>query len=191
MLLLIHNPYTHFQRISTGDLTQVFSIFLIYYILITITSSWKFDPNVCCTVPLDIPEESLSLGHIEPSRDPERFSPQHMVDQSDSEVCRALRTQSVGPHSASPPTPAVQFSSRLTELDAQLAALQNIADCLEKDFSNSRMVLKHVIIDPTLIIMTCNYLSINAEKYMYYIVLCVAGEHHWKSCSWCEDYHGS
>ncbi|XP_034064419.1 ciliogenesis and planar polarity effector 1 isoform X2 [Gymnodraco acuticeps] len=110
------------------------------------------DPQPLYTLPedfnwrshTDIPEESLSLGHIEPSRDPERFSPQHMVDQSDSEICRALRTQSVGPHSASPPTPAVQFSSRLSELDAQLAALQNIADCLEKDFSNSRMLVNTI-----------------------------------------------
>ncbi|KAF3849101.1 hypothetical protein F7725_015598 [Dissostichus mawsoni] len=82
------------------------------------------DPQPLYTLPedfnwrshTDIPEESLSLGHIEPSRDPERFSPQNMVDQSDSEICRAIRTQRVGPHSASPPPPAVQFSSRLSEL---------------------------------------------------------------------------
>ncbi|KAK5852080.1 hypothetical protein PBY51_023582 [Eleginops maclovinus] len=88
-----------------------------------------------------IPEESPSLGHIEPSRDPERFSPQGLVDRSDSEICRAIRTQSI---SSSSPPPAVQFSSRLSELDAQLAALQNIADCLEKDFSNSRMLVNTI-----------------------------------------------
>lgn len=93
---------------------------------------------------LDIPEESLS--HIEPNRDPERIPSQDLVDPSDSEICQAIKTQSVGPHSASTTPPTVWFSSRLSELDAQLAALQNIADYLEMDFSNSRTVHEHVIL---------------------------------------------
>ncbi|KAG8010705.1 hypothetical protein GBF38_009878 [Nibea albiflora] len=89
----------------------------------------------------DVPEESLSLSHIEPSLVPERITPQDLVDPSDSEICQAIKTQSVGPHSASATPPTVWFTSRLSELDTQLAALQNIADCLEKDFSNSRMLV--------------------------------------------------
>lgn len=92
----------------------------------------------------DVPEESPSLSHIEPNMDPKRITPQDLVDPSDSEICRAIKTQSVGPHSASTTPPTVWFSSRLSELDTQLAALQNIADCLEKDFSNSRLVHNHV-----------------------------------------------
>uniref|UniRef100_A0A3B5A294 Ciliogenesis and planar polarity effector 1 n=1 Tax=Stegastes partitus TaxID=144197 RepID=A0A3B5A294_9TELE len=95
---------------------------------------------------LDIPEESPSLSHIEPSRVSERIAPQDtgIVDPSDSQICQAIKKQSVAPRGASSSTPTVWFSSRLSELDAQLAALQNIADHLENDFSNSRMVHKHV-----------------------------------------------
>ncbi|XP_027137955.1 ciliogenesis and planar polarity effector 1 isoform X4 [Larimichthys crocea] len=92
----------------------------------------------------DVPEESSSLSHIEPNMDPKRITPQDLVDPSDSEICQAIKTQSVGPHSASTTPPTVWFSSRLSELDTQLAALQNIADCLEKDFSNSRLLVNTI-----------------------------------------------
>lgn len=94
---------------------------------------------------LDIPEESPSLRHIDHDRDPERITPQEAEDPSVSEICQAIKTQIVGRHGASSTPPTVWFSSRLSELDAQLAALQNIADCLEMDFSKSRMVHKHVV----------------------------------------------
>ncbi len=76
--------------------------------------------------------------------DPERVTRQDSTDPSGSEIFRAIKTQSVGPRSPSSTLPAVWFHSRLSELDAQLAALQNIADYLEMDFSNSRMVDKPV-----------------------------------------------
>ncbi|XP_078126837.1 ciliogenesis and planar polarity effector 1 isoform X7 [Sander vitreus] len=112
------------------------------------------DPQPVVTIPedlhwrshTDIPEESPSLSHIELTRDPERITPQDMDRYpSHSEICQAIKTQSVGPHSASSSTPpTVWFSSRLSELDAQLAALQNIADYLEMDFSNSRMLVNTI-----------------------------------------------
>lgn len=43
------------------------------------------------------------------------------------------------PRPSSEPSPA-WFSSHLTEMDAQLAAIQKIADSLENDFSNTKMV---------------------------------------------------
>ncbi|XP_022617819.1 protein JBTS17 [Seriola dumerili] len=92
----------------------------------------------------EIPEDTPLLSHIEPSTYPERITPQDMADPSDSEICQAIRTQSVGPHRASSSPPAVWFSSRLSEMDAQLAALQNIADHLEMDFSNSRMLVNTI-----------------------------------------------
>ncbi|XP_051794635.1 ciliogenesis and planar polarity effector 1 isoform X2 [Acanthochromis polyacanthus] len=113
------------------------------------------DPQPSVTIPQDlltpkthpdIPEEFPSLSHIEPSRVSERIAPQDsvMIDPSDSEVCQAIKTQSLAPRGASSSPPTVWFSSRLTELDTQLAALQNIADHLEKDFSNSRMLVNDI-----------------------------------------------
>ncbi|XP_070707145.1 ciliogenesis and planar polarity effector 1 [Pempheris klunzingeri] len=109
------------------------------------------DPQPLVTIPddllkptthTDIPEESQSLSRIEPNLDPGRITPR--VDPSDSEICEATKNQSVGPHGASSTPPTVWFSSRLSELDAQLAALQNIADYLERDFSNSRMLVNTI-----------------------------------------------
>ena len=85
--------------------------------------------------------------------DPQRITPQDLVDPSDSEICRAIKSQSAAPPSASSAPPTVWFSSRLSELDAQLAALQNIADYLEMDFSNSRMVYQHFVFVFILIIL--------------------------------------
>ncbi|XP_034403492.1 ciliogenesis and planar polarity effector 1 [Cyclopterus lumpus] len=109
------------------------------------------DPPPVVTIPedldwrshTDIPEESPSFSHIEHNRDPGRILQQEMGELSDSEICRAIKTQSVAPHRASTP-PTVWFSSRLSELDAQLAALQNIADYLEMDFSNTRMLVNTI-----------------------------------------------
>ncbi|XP_056287984.1 ciliogenesis and planar polarity effector 1 isoform X2 [Pseudoliparis swirei] len=109
------------------------------------------DPPPVVTIPedldwrshTDIPEESPSFSHIQRNSDPERIIQREMGELPDSEICRAIKTQSVAPRSASTP-PTVWFSSRLSELDAQLAALQNIADELEMDFSNSRMLVNTI-----------------------------------------------
>ncbi|XP_028274109.1 ciliogenesis and planar polarity effector 1 isoform X3 [Parambassis ranga] len=76
----------------------------------------------------------------------ERNTPCHSVavDQSDYEICRAIKNQSVVPQRDSSSLPTVWFSSRLSDLDVQLAALQKIADDLEKDFSNSRMLVNTI-----------------------------------------------
>lgn len=100
--------------------------------------------NTLALCTLDVPEESPYLSHIEPNMDPKRITQQDLVDPSDSEIFQAIKAASVGPHSTSTTPPTVWFSSRLSELDTQLAALQNIADYMEKDFSNSRMVHNHV-----------------------------------------------
>ena len=42
--------------------------------------------------------------------------------------------------SSLPVPPIVQASARLSEMDAQLAALQRIADHMEMEFANSRLV---------------------------------------------------
>lgn len=89
---------------------------------------------------LDIRQESLVLSHTEPSRDVERVTLEDPEAPSDYEICRAVKTAIDHPQEVSSKRPTVLFSSRLSEMDAQLAALQNIADSLETDFSNSRMV---------------------------------------------------
>ncbi|KAG7224027.1 hypothetical protein INR49_015284 [Caranx melampygus] len=92
----------------------------------------------------DIPVDTPLVGHIEPSTVPERITPQNFADPSDSEICRAIRMQSVGLPGVSSSPPTAWFSSRLSEMDAQLAALQKIADHLEMDFSNSRMLVNTI-----------------------------------------------
>lgn len=170
LLLLNHNPSSQLLSISTGDRTQVFICLYAVISLYCIQSDQYNFQNICCTVlSIDIPEEPPSLIHIEPIRHPERITPQHMVNPSDSEICRAIKTQSVGSQSASSSSPpTVWFSSRLSEMDAQLAALQNIADHLEMDFSNSRMVHKHSIFILLILLMTQVYkLSLNAGSNIY------------------------
>ncbi|XP_068609265.1 ciliogenesis and planar polarity effector 1 [Brachionichthys hirsutus] len=88
--------------------------------------------------------ELPSLNHAQPGLDRERITPQDMEDPFDPEVCCAIKTQGIGPRRASSTPPAVWFSSRLSELDVQLAALQNIADYLERDFSSSRMLVNTI-----------------------------------------------
>uniref|UniRef100_G3PXJ2 Uncharacterized protein n=3 Tax=Gasterosteus aculeatus TaxID=69293 RepID=G3PXJ2_GASAC len=92
----------------------------------------------------DIPEESPSLGDIEPNGYQQGVIQQETVERYDSEIFRAIKTQSVGPQRASSTPPTVWFSSRMLELDAQLAALQDIADNLEMDFSKSRMLVNTI-----------------------------------------------
>ncbi|XP_074546537.1 ciliogenesis and planar polarity effector 1 isoform X2 [Halichoeres trimaculatus] len=111
------------------------------------------DPKPSVTVPGDIlnttthsgiVEESPSCSHIELRKEPENITVTDMEDPSDSEICQAIKTQSIQPQSSSATPPTVWFSSRLSDLDAQLAALQKIADCLEMDFSNTRMLVNTI-----------------------------------------------
>ncbi|CAB1447747.1 unnamed protein product [Pleuronectes platessa] len=89
----------------------------------------------------DTPEDFQLHSH---ESNPEGVTLEDMADPSDSQICQAIRTLSVGPHRASFSSPAVVFSSRLSELDAQVASLQRIADNLEMDFCNSRMLVKTI-----------------------------------------------
>lgn len=89
---------------------------------------------------LDSWQEFPSLSRTEPSRDAGRITFEEPEAPSDYEICRAVKTAIARPQEVSSKRPTVLFSSRLSEMDAQLAALQNIADSLETDFSNSRMV---------------------------------------------------
>ncbi|KAI3362297.1 hypothetical protein L3Q82_012605 [Scortum barcoo] len=123
------------------------------HVLATSVISSAAEPQPPVTIPedllnptthTDMAEESPPFRYIEPSRSPDRIPPEDLVDPSDSEICQAIKRQSLGPHSASTTPPTVWFSSRLSELDAQLAALQNIADYLEMDFSNSRMLVNTI-----------------------------------------------
>lgn len=142
------NPLLQFKRIRQNpQFPQV--VLHIYLKDFTVTS-------LCCSsicrmlqsffyIP-DIPVASPSFSYGRPSGDTERIIPQDHVTEapSDSELCRAIKGQSTD-ETPSPP-PAVQFSSRLSELDAQLAALQNIADNLETDFLHSRTVHQRVLL---------------------------------------------
>lgn len=132
---------------------------------------------VMCT--LDVPEESPSLSHVEPNREAERIAAFDSIeDPFDFEICRAIKTQVIGPHAASSISPAVQFSSRLSELNTQLAALENIADCLERDFSNSRMVNKNILLLFILIVllMTSKFTNGPVICHSLFVLLCL--------CSW-------
>ncbi|XP_061589161.1 ciliogenesis and planar polarity effector 1 [Cololabis saira] len=143
-----HAPTLHPSSPSSAEL-HVFASSVIQ-------SSAATKPQPSVTVPenlqkpttrQDIPEESPSFSHYRHSfRVSESFTLEEdvIVDPSDSAICRAISTQSsVTPRASSSP-PTVWLSSRLSELDAQLAALQNIADHLEMDFSNSRMLVNRV-----------------------------------------------
>ncbi|KAF3702035.1 Protein JBTS17 [Channa argus] len=92
----------------------------------------------------DIPETSQPLSQIEANGEPERVTPQGMDEIADSGIYQAIKGESGGPHKASSTVSTAWFSSRLSELDAQLAGLQNIADYLEMDFSNSKMLVNTI-----------------------------------------------
>ncbi|CAG5867458.1 unnamed protein product [Menidia menidia] len=98
------------------------------------------------TPPTDYLEESPSFSPREPRRVSEGniVEDNVIVDPSDSLICRAIKSQRGLPSTASSLLPAVVFSSRLSELDAQMAAVQNIADRLEMDFLNSGLPLNTV-----------------------------------------------
>ncbi|XP_023193921.1 protein JBTS17 isoform X1 [Xiphophorus maculatus] len=94
----------------------------------------------------EVLEVSLSFSSSQPARVAERIILQDdaLEDSSASEICRVIKAQSLVPDRA-PSAPATAwFSSRLSDMDSQLAALQNIADNLEKDFSNSRMLVNTI-----------------------------------------------
>lgn len=71
-------------------------------------------------------------AHPEPSGDPVTRS----LLQERRAPGRALETHRGAPSRA----PVIQVSARLSEMDAQLAALQNIADHMEREFANTRLV---------------------------------------------------
>ncbi|XP_056875211.1 ciliogenesis and planar polarity effector 1 isoform X3 [Takifugu flavidus] len=85
-----------------------------------------------------VADESPSLSHIETNGDAEKVA----AEEVKSELCRAINSQMVAPPRASSNPSTAWFSSHLTEMDAQLAAVQRIADSLEKDFSNTKMLVK-------------------------------------------------
>ncbi|XP_060931057.1 ciliogenesis and planar polarity effector 1 [Limanda limanda] len=108
------------------------------------------DPQPSFTIPYnllkptthpDTPEDSHLHSH---ESNPEGVTLEDMADPFDSQICQAIKNTRVGPHRASFSSPTVVFSSRLTELDAQVASLQRIADNLEMDFSNSRMLVNTI-----------------------------------------------
>lgn len=76
-------------------------------------------------------------------REPEKVSPHYSEDSTDSELSTPVRTPRLDePRNHPSEIAAVWFSSHLSKLDSQLAALQNIADCLEKDLPQSRIPKK-------------------------------------------------
>lgn len=83
-----------------------------------------------------VADESPSLSHIETNGHVEKVA----AEEVKSELCRAINSQMFVPPRASSNPSTAWFSSHLTEMDAQLAAVQRIADSLEKDFSNTKMV---------------------------------------------------
>ncbi|XP_054613801.1 ciliogenesis and planar polarity effector 1 isoform X2 [Dunckerocampus dactyliophorus] len=79
-------------------------------------------------------EDSASVSFTEP----DRVTPHYTEDSPDPELYKAINTPLPDrPRSPLLKNPTVWFSSRLSELDSQLAALQNIADCLENDLPES------------------------------------------------------
>lgn len=75
---------------------------------------------------------SLPPAHPEPSGDPVTRS----LLQERRAPSRSLETHRGAPSRA----PVIQVAARLSEMDAQLAALQNIADHMEREFANTRLV---------------------------------------------------
>lgn len=139
-LLLNHNPQSQFKSIPQNPpIPQVSQLYLDAAPVLAQSVCYKYFFHA-----LDIPVESPSFSHTEPSRVSERIILLNnvMLDSSDSEII-TIKAQRPDKKPSSPPT--VQFAC-LSQLDAQLAALQNIADNLEMEFSNSRMVHRHVLI---------------------------------------------
>ncbi|KAF7666285.1 hypothetical protein LDENG_00114050 [Lucifuga dentata] len=96
----------------------------------------------------DMTEESPACSHIGSNGDLERITPQDRTDIS--ETHQSQNAQSPGAPSVSSTTP-VWFSARMSEMDTQLAALQNIADNMEINFSNAKMFMNTTeMLKPTL-----------------------------------------
>ncbi|XP_041753988.2 ciliogenesis and planar polarity effector 1 isoform X1 [Coregonus clupeaformis] len=84
---------------------------------------------------------SLPPAHPEPNGDPVTRS----LLQERRAPGRALETRSPGTHRGAPSrAPVIQVSARLSEIDAQLAALQNIADHMEREFANTRLLVRTI-----------------------------------------------
>ncbi|KAM9306622.1 LOW QUALITY PROTEIN: ciliogenesis and planar polarity effector 1 [Pholidichthys leucotaenia] len=97
------------------------------------------EPEPSVLIPEDLLRPQTQAGQSTCFRS--KLRPRTSDEPADScvaNVDRAKDWELTRPFLRLPPT---WFSSRLSELDAQLAALQNIADHLEKDFSQSRMLL--------------------------------------------------
>ncbi|XP_061703718.1 ciliogenesis and planar polarity effector 1 isoform X3 [Syngnathoides biaculeatus] len=72
--------------------------------------------------------------------EPKKVSLHYSEDSTDSEHSKAIKTPRIdGPPDLPSETAAIWFSSHMNKLDSQLAALQNIANCLEKDLPQSRL----------------------------------------------------
>ncbi|XP_077479688.1 ciliogenesis and planar polarity effector 1 [Stigmatopora argus] len=93
----------------------------------------------------ELPESELSTGTKMPSdkhpnRELRQIYAHYSEDSTDSELSKGTKTPRIDvPNHHPPQTASVWFSSHLSKLDSQLAVLQNIADCLEKDLPKSKM----------------------------------------------------
>ncbi|KAM9793985.1 ciliogenesis and planar polarity effector 1 isoform 1-T1 [Syngnathus typhle] len=73
-------------------------------------------------------------------REPEKVFPSDSEVSIDSELSKAIKSPRIDePCNLPSETAVVWFSSHLSKLDSQLAALQNIADCLEQDLPQSKI----------------------------------------------------
>ncbi|KAJ7987160.1 hypothetical protein DPEC_G00335870 [Dallia pectoralis] len=83
---------------------------------------------------------SPSPAHLEPSGDPVT----HRLLQGKGPG-RPLEAKSPGaPRGTLSGSPGIQVTARLSEMDAQLAALQDIADHMEREFANTRLLVRTI-----------------------------------------------
>ncbi|KAM4634088.1 ciliogenesis and planar polarity effector 1 [Polymixia lowei] len=91
----------------------------------------------------DPPEDRSPPTQVQPTGDPVTVS--LLQDRADpSKAYGAREPQSPRPCRTFSIPPAVQFSTRLSEMDVQLAALQNIADHMEMELANSRTLVNTI-----------------------------------------------
>ncbi|XP_056146963.1 ciliogenesis and planar polarity effector 1 isoform X2 [Lampris incognitus] len=88
-------------------------------------------------------EKSSLPTHTEPKGDPVTVTLLY-GKASPSESFGVQKTPSPGSCSAFSVAPTAQFSARLSEMDAQLTVLQNIADHMEIEFANSRKLVNTI-----------------------------------------------
>ncbi|XP_057675157.1 ciliogenesis and planar polarity effector 1 isoform X1 [Corythoichthys intestinalis] len=98
----------------------------------------------------ELPEFELSTCTKMPrsdkhhNRELEQICLHDSEDSTDSELSKSTKTSRIDvPHNLPSESSAVWFSSHLSKLDSQLALLQNIADCLEKDLPMSKMAKEY------------------------------------------------